>query len=78
VGDLELKGAGNEFSTIPEAPRGFHGHDVNGAGDEADYPSYDIVHPVEIHMFWHFLSFANVQEKRERAKSKGQRAKGKE
>jgi len=49
VGDLELIATGDEFTAIPKAAGGFHGHDKDGTGDDSHDPSHDIVHSVKTH-----------------------------
>jgi hypothetical protein len=49
VGDLELIAAGDEFTTIPEAAGGLHGHNIDSTGDNSHSPSHDIVHSIETH-----------------------------
>jgi hypothetical protein len=50
VGDLELVAAGDELTAIPEAACGFHGHDIDGTGNDSHDPAYDIVHSVKAHI----------------------------
>jgi hypothetical protein len=50
VGDLEFITAGDEFAAIPEAACGFHGHDIDGTGDDSYDPANNVIHSFEAHM----------------------------
>jgi len=50
VRDLEFVRAGSKFPAIPETSRGFHGKDIHRAGNDANYPSGDIVDSFKAHI----------------------------
>jgi hypothetical protein len=49
VGDFQLITAGDEFTAVPEAAGRFHGHDINGGGNDPDYSSYKVIDFAETH-----------------------------
>ena len=41
---------GSKFTTIPEAAGGFHGHDINRAGNDTYNPAGDVVDAFKAHI----------------------------
>ena len=47
---LQLIGAGNKFTAIPEAHGCFTGHQVNSTGDSTDNPARDDIRLLKVHV----------------------------
>ena len=50
MGNLKFIGTRSKFPRVPETAGGFHGHNVNSAGNEANSPARNVVDAFKSHI----------------------------